>query len=71
MQEVTNLLWSINDRLGGGEGAAFEPPTLAWLNDVIRADRFIAREIQQAGEKRAQELRKQAVQQQRNKGRRR
>lgn len=76
MQEVGLLLWSINDRLGGlpgteQRGADREPLTLEWLNDVIRTDRFLAREIRQATEKREAELRKQAAEARRGKGRRR
>lgn len=31
------LLWSINDRLGGGRGACVEPYSPEWMDDVLAA----------------------------------
>lgn len=32
---VLSLLWSINDRLGGGSGETLDRPNLNWVDDLL------------------------------------
>ena len=35
MTYLAAALWSVNDRLGGGEGDELPPPSEAWLGDLL------------------------------------
>lgn len=37
MARADALLWSINDRLGGGRGMDLEEPSLGWVETLIEA----------------------------------